>query len=145
MLLVVSFWVNPAMNDVRSGSAFIARLERTADPDDELGLVAFKEQYLLNMHRPIVHFGHARWREADQEAADAALWLSIKPSRQLVVSDYARGYCFGQAQVKPLGTANRIDWYRRARSRGSRVCRARQGERGALLRPAWTRRHAVST
>ena len=111
VLLVVSFLVNPTMNDVRSGKEFIATLERTADPDDELGLVAFKEQYLLNIRRPIVHFGHARWRDADQEAADAALWLSMNPSRQLVVSDYARGYCFSQAQVKPVGTANRIDWF----------------------------------
>lgn len=111
VLLVVSFWVNPVMNPARSGEAFVARLERSADPRRELGLVAFKEQYLLNVRRPVVHFGHARWREAEQEAADAALWLSVDPDRQLVVSDTVRSWCFAGAQARSLGVANRTHWY----------------------------------
>ncbi|MBL8269269.1 ArnT family glycosyltransferase [Steroidobacter sp.] len=111
ILLVVSYWVNPVMNDARSGADFISRVERTADPSLELGFISFKEQYLLNVHRAIVHFGHARWREADQEAADAALWLSQSPRRQLVVSAYARNLCFTIAESVPLGEANRIEWF----------------------------------
>jgi 4-amino-4-deoxy-L-arabinose transferase-like glycosyltransferase len=110
-LLIVSFWVNPQMNAARSGAEFVARMEQTADPQQELGLVAFKEQYVLNARRQIVHFGHARWREQEQEMADAALWLSEKPGRQLVINDYARGRCFSHAPVQPLGQANRIEWY----------------------------------
>ncbi|HKQ12974.1 MAG TPA: glycosyltransferase family 39 protein [Steroidobacteraceae bacterium] len=110
-LLVVSFWVNPQMNDARSGASFVALIEKTADPQQELGLVAFKEQYVLNVRRSIVHFGHARWREADQEMADAALWLSEKPGRQLVINDSARAACFSKAPVQALGNANRSDWY----------------------------------
>ena len=110
-LMIVSFWVNPAMNDVRSGRSFVTRVESTADPSRELGWVAFKEQYLLNAARPVVHFGHARWREAEQEAADAALWLSQDPSRQLVVSDRVRGACFSAARAAPVGSANDIDWF----------------------------------
>src|SRR5690606_10165286 len=67
-LLVVSFWINPAMNDARSGRAFMERVERTADPYAPLGFVAFKEQYMLQVQRPVVHFGHARWREGEREA-----------------------------------------------------------------------------
>jgi 4-amino-4-deoxy-L-arabinose transferase-like glycosyltransferase len=111
VLLTVSFWVNPAMNESESGASFVARVERTADPTHELGLVAYKEQYLLNARRPIVHFGHARWREADQEAADAALWLSSRADRQLLVSERVRALCFGQAEAQALGRADRIDWY----------------------------------
>jgi 4-amino-4-deoxy-L-arabinose transferase-like glycosyltransferase len=110
-LLVVSFWVNPHLNAAQSGAAFVAHIEKTADPRQELGLVAFKEQYVLNARRSIVHFGHARWREAEQEMADAALWLSEKPGRQLVINDYARTECFSHAQVQSLGTANRSEWY----------------------------------
>ena len=110
-LLIVSFWVNPQLNDERSGALFVARIEKTADPHQELGLVAFKEQYVLNARRSIVHFGHARWREADQEMADAALWLSEKPGRQLVINDSARTACFSNAPVQSLGTANRSEWY----------------------------------
>ena len=103
--------MNPQLNDTRSGAAFVARIEQVANPRHELGLVAFKEQYVLNAHRPIVHFGHARWREAEQEMADAALWLSEKPGRQLVINDYARTACFSNAPVQSLGQANRIEWY----------------------------------
>jgi 4-amino-4-deoxy-L-arabinose transferase-like glycosyltransferase len=110
-LLIVSFWVNPQLNDARSGESFVARIEQTADPHKELGLVAFKEQYVLHARRPIVHFGHARWREADQEMADAALWLSDKHGRQLLINDIARAKCFSDAPVQSLGTANRSGWY----------------------------------
>jgi 4-amino-4-deoxy-L-arabinose transferase-like glycosyltransferase len=110
-LLIVSFWVNPQMNDARSGATFVALIEQTADPRQELGLVAFKEQYVLNARRSIVHFGHARWREAEQEMADAALWLSEKRGRQLVINDYARTKCFSNAAVESLGSANRSEWF----------------------------------
>lgn len=111
VLLIVSFWANPQLNDERSGESFVARIEKAADPQQELGLVAFKEQYVLNARRSIVHFGHARWREAEQEMADAALWLSDKPGRQLVINDYARTGCFSHAPVQSLGQANRTEWY----------------------------------
>jgi 4-amino-4-deoxy-L-arabinose transferase-like glycosyltransferase len=111
VLLVISFWVNPEMNLIRSGSAFITRVEEHDDPKAELGFVAFKEQYLLNVHRPIVHFGHARWREAEQEAADAAVWLSGSDQRQLVVSENIRQLCFAEASADSLGSANRSQWY----------------------------------
>jgi 4-amino-4-deoxy-L-arabinose transferase-like glycosyltransferase len=110
-LLIVSFWVNPQLNAERSGAAFAARIEQTADPQQELGLVAFKEQYVLTARREIVHFGHARWREAEQEMADAALWLSGKPGRQLVINDSARSACFPNAPVQALGNANRSEWF----------------------------------
>lgn len=111
VLLVVSYWVNPAMNAVRSGEAFARHLEQAADPQRELGLVAFKEQYLLHIHRPVVHFGHARWREGEQEAADAARWLSEDASRQLLVSEAVRAMCFSEAAARALEVANRTQWY----------------------------------
>lgn len=127
LLLVVSYWINPAMNPIRSGSAFIDRVEEHDDPDAELGFVAFKEQYLLNVHRPIVHFGHARWREAEQEAADAALWLSRSDRRQLVVDERVREMCFAGASAEPLGTANRKQWYI-VRGQANADCVARGNE-----------------
>lgn len=129
-LLTVSYWVNPVMNYPRSGAAFIEQVEQTNDPSAELGFVGFKEQYLLNVHRPIVHFGHARWREPDREAADAALWLNGSESRQLVVSDYARKLCFADATSKSLGMANRMEWFI-VRGKPNPTCVA-QGNAAAL-------------
>jgi 4-amino-4-deoxy-L-arabinose transferase-like glycosyltransferase len=133
-LLTVSYWVNPAMNTARSGQAFIARVEQMDDPNAELGFVGFKEQYLLNVHRPIVHFGHARWREADREAADAALWLSGSENRQLVVNDYARKLCFADSSSQALGEANRSQWFI-VRGKPNGQCVA-QGNAAALYRYA---------
>jgi 4-amino-4-deoxy-L-arabinose transferase-like glycosyltransferase len=110
-LLIVSFWINPELNDARSGADFVARIEQAADPQQELGLVAFKEQYVLNARREIVHFGHARWREAEQEMADAARWLADQPGRQLVINDDAREACFRNAPAQSLGAANRSEWF----------------------------------
>jgi len=139
-LLVVSFWINPRLNDTRSGESFVARLEQAADPHQELGLVAFKEQYVLNARRPIVHFGHARWREADQEIEDAALWLSGQPGRQLVINDAARAACFSDAPVRPLGNANRIEWYLvRGGADESCIARGRPGAAHHYFPPGGTR------
>jgi 4-amino-4-deoxy-L-arabinose transferase-like glycosyltransferase len=124
VLLVVSYWVNPAMNEVRSGGKFARVVERRTAGVKEVGIVAFKEQYLLQLRRPITHFGHARWREAEQEAADAAAWLARRPGRLLIVNERTRLQCFAQAQLEPLGRANRDDWFL-VRGPGSPACVAR--------------------
>jgi 4-amino-4-deoxy-L-arabinose transferase-like glycosyltransferase len=111
VLLVVSFWVNPSMNDARSGRAFIERVERAADQHALLGFVAFKEQYLLNARRPVVHFGHARWREGEQETMDAGRWMSGAADRQLVVNQASLDLCFSRSQRTALGNANRNQWF----------------------------------
>jgi 4-amino-4-deoxy-L-arabinose transferase-like glycosyltransferase len=111
LLLVVSFWVNPAMNTARSGADFMRRVEQVADPARELGLVSAKEQYLLNARRPVVHFGNRRWREGTQEAFDAARWLSRSPGRQLIVNTAVKKLCFAGTRQIALGAANRAEWF----------------------------------
>jgi 4-amino-4-deoxy-L-arabinose transferase-like glycosyltransferase len=110
VLLVVSFWLNPTMNSARSGADFMRRVERSVDPARELAIVSAKEQYLLNARRPIVHFGSRR-REEDQEAFDAARWLSRGSGRQLIVSSAIKDLCFTQTRQTPLGAANRTEWF----------------------------------
>lgn len=111
LLLLVSFWITPLINDVRSGKSFMRQLEHRASPAAELGLFAFKEQYLLMTTRSVVHFGHARWQEREQEIADAAAWLVAGVNRQLVVNDWGRKRCFARAQAQPLGIANNETWF----------------------------------
>jgi 4-amino-4-deoxy-L-arabinose transferase-like glycosyltransferase len=111
VLLVISFWVNPAINEVRSGAAFMRRVQALAHADRELGMLAYKEQYLLYLERPAVNFGHSRWREFQQEAADAAAWLAQAPTaRTLLVDERAQRLCFSRATVKSVGVANRTQW-----------------------------------
>jgi hypothetical protein len=77
----------------------------------ELGLVGAKEQYLLQLRRESYNFGHARWREKEQEAADAAAWLAGRADRAVLVDGKARAACFGAAPAEELGRANRQQWY----------------------------------
>jgi len=58
-----------------------------------------------------VNFGHARWREWRDEAADAAAWLAQRPGRALLVPDHVRAECFGKASSVELGRANRDTWF----------------------------------
>jgi 4-amino-4-deoxy-L-arabinose transferase-like glycosyltransferase len=110
VLLVVSYWVNPAMNESRSGAAFMRRLESLVPATVELGAVAYKEQYLLHASRPVVNFGHRRWRDFDGEVQDAAAWLAAAPGRVLLVDEHARARCFAESPAIEAGLANRQRW-----------------------------------
>ncbi len=111
VLATVGFVVYPRIDSVRSGRALMERLEQASVDFPELGLASAKEQYLLELRRPSYNFGHARWREREVEAADAAAWLAERPGRALLVEKRAREACFSQAQAIDLGRANRQRWY----------------------------------
>jgi 4-amino-4-deoxy-L-arabinose transferase-like glycosyltransferase len=111
VLLAIGFVVNPRIDDVRSGRAFMQQVEQATAGIPELGLVGAKEQYLLQLRRPSVNFGHARWREKENEAADAAAWLAGRPDRAVLLDRKAREACFSEAQALELGRANRQEWF----------------------------------
>jgi 4-amino-4-deoxy-L-arabinose transferase-like glycosyltransferase len=111
MLATIGYLVYPGIDAVRSGRAFVQSLERASVAIPELGLVAAKEQYLLQLSRPTTNFGHARWREGPAEARDAAAWLDERPGRALLVNRKARDACFPAAPLADLGRANGQRWY----------------------------------
>jgi 4-amino-4-deoxy-L-arabinose transferase-like glycosyltransferase len=99
-LLVIGFWLDPMANDERSGARFMRHVQAMTSDVRELGLVAYKEDYLLNATRSVTTFGHARWREAEQEADDAAAWLAAAPGRVLLVDQRTRERCFATAHAQ---------------------------------------------
>jgi hypothetical protein len=110
--LIVTFTVFPQINASRSGARFVTQLEKLADPERELGLLAYKEQFLLYLDRPSVNFGHSRWREGPLESYDAARWLNAGMDRQLLVSEHALEPCFGGSQQKiEVGRTARERWF----------------------------------
>jgi 4-amino-4-deoxy-L-arabinose transferase-like glycosyltransferase len=110
LVLTVGLVVYPQMDAMRSGRAFMDKVEQASAGVKELGLVSAKEQYLLQLRRPSVNFGHARWRERELEADDAAAWLAARPGRALLVERRTRELCFNQTEVIDLGRANRVHW-----------------------------------
>lgn len=110
--LVFSVVISPRINGGRSASGFVAKLEAAADPARELGLVGYKEQFLLYLKRPIVNFGHARWREGPAETYDAARWLNEAPNRQLMVNENQLNPCFAPAsQATEVGSSSGDRWF----------------------------------
>lgn len=110
--LIVSFTVVPQINASRSSARFIADLEKIVGPERELGLLAYKEQFLLQLARPSVNFGHARWREGVLEAYDAARWLNAGTDRELLLAEHNLVPCFGSASRKiEAGTSSGDRWF----------------------------------
>lgn len=110
VVVVQGLWINPMLNDARSGREFVALLESAAPPAAELGLISYREQYLLYTTRPVTNFGHRRLDRV-QEAYDAARWLDAAPDRRLMVDALQRAACFAAGAAIPLGRANRRDWF----------------------------------
>jgi hypothetical protein len=78
--------------------------------EKELGLVGYKEQYLLELRRPLTSFGHRR-RDADQEAADASLWLSQDRDRVLLVNEEVLHRCFPGVSAREIDYVSRHHWF----------------------------------
>ncbi|HET9861892.1 MAG TPA: glycosyltransferase family 39 protein [Steroidobacteraceae bacterium] len=110
LCVAFSYVLAPAMNPERSDSRFIARVLGQVRPEEELALVAYKEQFLLYLDRPTVNFGHRRWLEGPQEAYDAAAWLDAGPFRVLLVPAKALEPCFPEHRDL-AGRASDEDWY----------------------------------
>lgn len=109
--LIAGWWVFPQMDGDRSARDFIQRLESMADPQRELGLLAYHEHFLWQLRRPTVNFGHRRFREGDAETFDAAAWLAAGAGRQLLVPVRMLAPCFDRAQVREVGDSSRGLWY----------------------------------
>jgi 4-amino-4-deoxy-L-arabinose transferase-like glycosyltransferase len=111
VFVTVGYVIYPGIDTVRSGRAFMAEVAAASAGIEELGLVGAKEQYLLELDRPSFNFGHARWREKDAEAQDAAAWYAAKPGRALLVHQKTLVICFNGMQAQELGRANRQHWF----------------------------------
>ena len=110
VLMTVGFAVYPQIDSSRSTSGFVNDVERATSGIDELGWVGAKEQYLLQAKTATFNFGHARWRERDQEVADAAAWLAQKPGRALLIDRRFIAPCFVATSQRPIGEANGSEW-----------------------------------
>lgn len=102
-------WIGaPLLDPVRSGRRIAERLEAALQPGEELALAHWKEQFLLYLHAPLVHFGHRRPR--DEALADAAAWLAAGAGRVVLVNGDRAG-CVDAGLARFLGHAHRNDWY----------------------------------
>jgi 4-amino-4-deoxy-L-arabinose transferase-like glycosyltransferase len=123
LTIVFSYFIAPAMNPERSASAFVRDMLAKLSPGEQLGLVAYKEQFLLYLDRPTVNFGHRRWREGPQEAYDASAWLNAGDDRVLLLPADQLEPCF-EGPATRAGISSDDEWFL-VRGRASEECAAR--------------------
>lgn len=112
LAVVFSYGVAPLMDGQRSDSTFMRNVLGAVPSDRTLGLVGYKEQFLLYLDRPVVNFGHRRWNEGVAEPQDAARWLSGAPgSRVLLMHESLLEPCFAEATLQFVGTTSGSRWF----------------------------------
>ena len=106
---VYGWGLMPALDPYSSASALMQRVGQRIGPGAQLGLVAWREQNLLQADRTVTEFGFKRpWDEQWQQAGP---WLQQAPeTRWLLVLDQAMSPCVDAAQVVDIGSSNRNRW-----------------------------------
>lgn len=66
LALVWSYGITPRIDSQRSGRGFIQGVLAQVPHNRELAFAGAREQFFLYLDRPVVNFGHARWREAQR-------------------------------------------------------------------------------
>lgn len=103
-------WGYPLLNSSSSAAGLMAEVRNRLGPEDQLGLVAWKEQNLLMLGRPATDFGFSR-PEAEQFRRGTA-WQAADPAhRWLFALDEAVQPCLDPQHAIALGHANRRDWW----------------------------------
>lgn len=106
--------IAPQIDAQRSARGFMRQVLAAVPAGRTLGLVAYKEQFLLHLDRPVVDFGHRRWREGLQEPLDAAAWLAADPGgRILLLPASLLEPCFRSPMIRAtvVGQSSRETWY----------------------------------
>lgn len=106
--LFISFWLWPILNTHRTPRAIMQELERRVAPEAEVGMLEFKEQFLLFADRPLVHFSYLA--PLSQQEWNAWRWMRADPARVLLLPDGLDLRCFDLAKKRVLGAAHRRNW-----------------------------------
>jgi 4-amino-4-deoxy-L-arabinose transferase-like glycosyltransferase len=106
--LCIAFWLWPTLDPHRTPRAVLQELERQIAPGTQVGMLEFKEQFLLFADRPLVHFSYLA--PLAQQESSAWRWMRADPARVLLVPDHLALRCFDLSRQRVLGQAHRRDW-----------------------------------
>ena len=100
----------PLLNDSSSARGLMQAVGKRIGADEELALVAWKEQNLLMADRPAMTFGfQVKW---GIQLRDAVAWQAEAPQRRwLLVQEPAVLGCIDRTQAELAGIANRRRWW----------------------------------
>ena len=110
-LLWITYGVGlaPTLDADSSARKLMQRVGQRIGPDAHLGMVAWREQNLLQSDRPTVDFGFKKSWEA--QWAEAGPWLQADPTRRWIfVLEKALSPCADRTRVVDIGQSNRNHW-----------------------------------
>jgi 4-amino-4-deoxy-L-arabinose transferase-like glycosyltransferase len=109
-IIAFGVWGYPLVNDASSARGVMQRVATIVPPGDELALVAWKEQNLLQADRPVREWGFLT--DWDTQRREAQTWLLGAPERRwLFILDKALGNCLRRDKLIAAGSSNRREWY----------------------------------
>lgn len=103
------FWGLPLLDSASSARGVMQRAGELIGPQAELGLVAWREQNLLQADRAVTEFGFRR--SPEDQLKSGIEWLAQAPEQRWLFADanYLER-CVDVRHQTVVGTANRRDW-----------------------------------
>jgi 4-amino-4-deoxy-L-arabinose transferase-like glycosyltransferase len=129
----IALMVWPRVDPYRTPQAMMEQVEQRLAPTTELGLVQFKEQFLLFSHRPLTHFSYLA--SLEEQERNAWLWMREAPQRFLLVPTNAGLNCFDVSKTLSLGQAHRREWVIYGADSMRASCELPKQERRYVYRP----------
>jgi hypothetical protein len=114
----ILFWLGygfiayPVLDASSSASAVMQRARTEAGPDTEIGLVAWKEQNLLQARGPVTEFGYRQ--PATVQLAKAMAWLGAAPENRILMVNQVKALdCidYHGPDAIHLEKSNRRSWW----------------------------------
>ncbi|MEC7377951.1 MAG: glycosyltransferase family 39 protein, partial [Pseudomonadota bacterium] len=106
--LLLSTWGYRILEPLRTPKNILAAAEQHIPPGGQLGMIDFREQFLLFSKNDFTHFSFFTGRE--QENRNAWLWMNETADSYLLVAEEIELPCFTREGAIPLGTAHRDNY-----------------------------------
>ncbi|MBL4914679.1 ArnT family glycosyltransferase [Shewanella schlegeliana] len=106
--MVIGTWGYTILEPMRTPQVLMANVAEAIGPDGQLGLVKFKEQFILFSPVDITHFSYLA--PLEQQERNAWQWMHEGDERYILVGDHQKLSCFDFSGAKSMGVAHRDNW-----------------------------------
>lgn len=103
--LLFTTWGYRILEPLRTPRNVLAAAEQSVPPDAQLGMIDFKEQFILFSKLDFTHFSY--FSDGEQEERNAWLWMRQTADSYLIVEQDDRLQCFTKKDAIFLGVAHR--------------------------------------
>ncbi|MGL5398218.1 MAG: ArnT family glycosyltransferase [Shewanella sp.] len=106
--LLISLFGYPLLEPMRTPEIILKNAEKITGPGGELGLINFKEQFILFSPLNITHFSYLA--PVEQQERNGWQWMQEGEHRYLIVRQNQPLSCINTAQGQMLGKAHGDEW-----------------------------------